>query len=137
MAWVAITAESPVQGDTVVTTVRFTNGTKTVDVQLPNDGTVAGLSAAARAFVAQRNNQGDRTTIVPPGTLLDLVGPTPAQPTQAELDRSAWLKDWATYQGYLRGINANLPGMTSTTPVIANLKASLDAGFKPAYAGSL
>lgn len=139
MAWIAIAGDSPVKGDRIVTTVRLTNGTKTVDVPVPNDGTLAGLQAAVRALIAQRTApDGDPVQIVAPGTILDLTPPPgPPPPTQAELDRAAWFQDWRTYQSYQRGIAANLPGMTATTPAVANLKASLDAGFKASYAGSL
>ena len=121
MAWQAMAGPSPVQSDAgqVVTTCRIQNvalgiGPLTVDV--PNDGTVAGLTAAVKAMIAVRSQSTGQRNVVPSGTVLDLSDPPPpAGPTQADINRSQWGTDYATYRRYMQGVALGLGGYDAAT----------------------
>ena len=99
MTWTAVAGQSPVQmPGNVVTVVRFTSvdPDSSFEQACPYDGTLAGLSAAARAVIANLNPETAAVAVVAPDTVLDLaepVPPAPPAPTQAELDRAAFFAD--------------------------------------------
>lgn len=99
MTWTAIAGHSPVQNPgNVVTIVRFTSVApdSSFEQACAYDGSLAGLSAAARAVIAKLNPETAAVTVVAPDTTLDLTVPTAPTPTQAELDRAAFFADVQT-----------------------------------------
>ena len=96
MTWTAVAGQSPVQmPGNVVTLVRFTSvdPDSSFEQACRYDGTLAGLSAAARAVIAALNPQTAAVTVVAPDTVLDLTVPEAPAPTQAELDRAQFFAD--------------------------------------------
>lgn len=146
MAWTARFLDADRRDDRFVITIGYIDGqrrfSREYDVPLTNlpqnpDEYVRQLAIAEVARLVNADTVKPSFTLAK-NQLLDLTPPAPPPPpTQAELDRTAWFRDWTTYQSYLKGIDANLPGMTLTAQQVVDLKASLDARFKPAYAGSL
>lgn len=88
-----------------------------------------------KRLVASETNDVD----IPIGAVIDVtpevVVPPPA-PTQAELDKIEWFKDWTKLQKYMRLVNhgINPPGADTQ---IANLQASLLVDWDNSYAGDI
>lgn len=137
MPWTA-TATAPVMaGADVSVTVTYTNGTnrgartftETINASSPAlikqtvINRLAQLHAATDALTTLQAGPVD-TTVTPP--------PDPPQPTQAELDRAAWLKNyylWIKVKTTL--IDTGI--LTGSETAIAALKTSVQTGFKAAY----
>lgn len=148
MAWTARYLDADRRDNNIVITIGYIDGARrfSQEYAVPLANVPADPNEYVRQLaIAEVARLSNADTVKPAFTiaknaLLDLTPtppPTPTPPTQAELDRAAWLRDWATYQSYRRGIDANLPGMTPSAQAVVDLKASLDARFKPAYAGLL
>ena len=96
MTWTAVAGQSPVQmPGNVVTLVRFTSvdPDSSFEQACRYDGTLAGLTAAARAVIANLNPETAAVAVVAPETVLDLTVPDAPTPTQADLDRAAFFAD--------------------------------------------
>ena len=67
----------------------------------------------------------------------DIVEP-PTPPTQAELDRNAWFADYRQLNQLLE-VTTKVPALSTAqaTTLIANLRVSLEAGWRNSYLGDI
>lgn len=135
MAWTAkLTKAAKVSGGINVA-IEYTNGVDTVTKTYRFDHlNTKRLKRLARNEVANLESWGSETINVAVGADIDLTPPTPPAepvPTQAQLDRDAWFKDWQQLSALLLLVDAEL--ILPTDSRISPLKTSLSAGLKPAY----
>lgn len=105
----------------------FTDGTKDVAVST-FVSTIKEYVSAINQNLARLNEQEELETNI---EAVDFISPTPAAPTQAELDQATWIKDWGTLQKIQPLIDAGV--LTGTDAVITNLRNRVRTNFKPAF----
>ncbi len=65
------------------------------------------------------------------GSVIGPTIPTPAAPTQAEIDQTAFQVDYSRWQSVKRGIDAGV--IDPTLPQVVALKTKVQTAMKPAY----
>lgn len=107
--------------------VEFTDGTNTFakEFQFRIDETTEVMKRTVKQYL-------DELNFVPPDiTDVDYIEPTPATPTQAELDRDAWVKDLSRLQ---RAQKMEALGVAILTPTqITALQTKIKANWKVEY----
>lgn len=132
MAWTARLESAERIGLDAVVRVVYTDGVQTIAETLRSaDGKQ--IKQTARNRLAQLAAADAYVAAAAPG-VIDVSEPAPVvptPPTQAELDRAAWLLDYQRWLKVKTGIDAGI--IDATAAAVVALKSKVIAGFKPAY----
>ena len=142
MTWTATLLQAQDRDSYWKIAVEFTDGVRTIERAYQFTGaTAAELKAFVRAQ-AQGLEKTDPVDLVPfVGLSIDVTPPIiipPDPPTQAEIDKAAWVADWRKLNQLLR-LTASVPALETVqaTTLIANLRASLEADWNNSYLESI
>ena len=142
MAWTATLLQADDRDDFWKIVVEYTDGVRTARRAHQFTGTTTKELKAfirAQALRLEKTDPVDLTPFV--GKLIDVTHPVvvpPDPPTQAELDKAAWFADWRELNQLIE-VTTTLPGLATAqaNTLIANLKASLEAGWQNSYRGDI
>lgn len=100
--------------------------------------TKAQLRTLARNEAEDWVNHATTDVDVPIGTTIDVTPPTPQPPTQAQIDKAAWLADYQRLRSML-ALTEAVPALLTTQAqtAIDNLRTSLAAGWLNSYLGDI
>jgi len=136
MAWIAqLTKASLLDGDALLV-VTFTNDApvssfdETYRFRSVQDTSF--LRDKVRNRIAELNAVSAWVPTLPIGAIVPSADPLPPPaPTQAELDRAAWLDKYRQLQSWMRAVNVGLE--SATDPLFTNLRADVLATRIPSY----
>ena len=103
-----------------------------------NSITKKGLRNLARSEAATIDDNQTHDIDIAIGTAIDVTPDAPTPPTQAELDKTAWVEDWRQLQRVQKVLDA-VPALATTArqQIATDLQTSLTAGWKNAYLGDI
>jgi len=121
--------------------VEFTDGAEVREQTFRFNGvTVQDLIDFVRARAVQREAAATSDYSIYIGQSIDVtpIDNTPADPTQAELDEAAWLKDWYNLK-VAQKVLTELPALATAGRIAYRdgLVATLEAGWLDSYLGSI
>ena len=143
MTWTATLVDAVDRETHWFVEIDFTDGVRTKRKGYPFSGT---LPRDLAAFVRQKALEFERTdtttdftTLI--GQSIDVTPPVvapPADPTAAELAKSAWFTDYRQLQSLLT-VTTAVPALATTqaTNLIASLRTSLEADWLNSYLGDI
>ena len=138
MTWTATLLHADDRGSHWKIGVEFTDGVRTKQVGYRFTGSTATdlkNFVRAKAHEFESSDAIDLLTFV--GQSIDVTPPVvtpPDPPTQAQIDRKAWFKDYQKLQAMLQ-VTTDVPALATTqaNTTIANLRTSLETDWDNSY----
>jgi hypothetical protein len=134
VTWTATSGQNTLIGDSGnLTNVVMNNGLGTIFklVDVPNDGTAAGLAAGVKARLAARDASSGVRQFVPAGTVLDLTSPAVTPPPTPPAGFDTWVSAWNAYLHLARLLSQDVPSVTQAR--VDSAKANHESLYDPSF----
>lgn len=134
--WTATVKSKEEKGGIISVTVDFSNGEKTI-TETCRSAYINDIKAWARSRVNEFTKAKELDTVLAVDDVIDIAEEVvaPVAPTQAEVERSEWMRDYWKLQQVQKLID--LAVLTGNETPIVNLRNKVKTNFKTAYIDTL